>query len=336
MKERIRANYIKTLKIAVGSAISIIIADLLSLSFGTAAGIITLLSVQNTKKETLRVAGKRILAFLIAICLAFIVFQLFDYSAISFGLFLFLFVIICEIWNLQEGISLCAVLVTHFLTLKHMYAADIWNEFLLLIIGISVGAFTNLYMPRNIKEIKRSQTYIEEKMKGILHHLSVQLTKPDRREEIVEIQELHLYIQRAVRMAYENSNNTFLSDSQYFVSYMELRLTQLSVLERIYTLVQNVDKHQLTQTLAVGEYMNLVAKSFRENNNGIMLLEELTRLKAYFETDELPNNRREFENRAVLYQIVCEMQWFIQLKAEFAESLTDKQLEEFWDVQSKE
>lgn len=330
MRERIRANYFKTLKIAVGSAISIVIANMLSLSFGTAAGIITLLSVQNTKKDTLRVAGRRIVAFVIAMCLAWIIFSFLGYSAVSFGIFLFLFVIICEIWNLQDGISLCAVLVTHFLTWKHMYAADVWNEFLLLIIGISVGAATNLYIPRNVKEIKRSQSYIEAKMKEILLDLSIQLVQPKKREQIIEIDELHLYIQKAVRMAYENSNNTFLADSQYFIRYMELRLTQLSVLERIYSLVQKVDGYQLTQAAALASFLNRVSTSLRENNNGEKLLQELERLKEYFELDELPSNRLEFENRAMLYQILCEMQWFIQLKSEFAMNLTPKQIQEFW------
>ncbi|MBR3771252.1 MAG: aromatic acid exporter family protein, partial [Clostridium sp.] len=76
MLKRVKANYIKTGKIAVGSALSIMIADILGLSFGTAAGIITLLSVQNTKKETLQVAGRRILAFIIAIILSWVVFSM--------------------------------------------------------------------------------------------------------------------------------------------------------------------------------------------------------------------------------------------------------------------
>lgn len=330
MKERIRANYFKTLKIAVGSAISIILANMLSLSFGTAAGIITLLSVQNTKKDTFRVAGRRIVAFVIAMCLAWVIFSLLGYSAASFGMFLFLFVIICELWNLQDGISLCAVLVTHFLTWKHMYAADVWNEFLLLIIGISVGAAANLYIPRNVKEIKRSQCYIEAKMKEVLMDLSIQLVEPKKREQIIEMEELHLYIQKAVQMAYENSNNTFLSDSRYFISYMELRLTQLSVLERMYSLVQKVDGYELTQAVALAGFLNRVSTSLRENNNGEILLEELERLKEYFKLDELPSNRLEFENRALLYQILCEIEWFLKLKSEFAMNLTPKQIEEFW------
>lgn len=330
MRERIKANYVKTLKIAVGSAVSIIIANLLQLPFGTAAGIITLLSVQNTKKETLFVAGRRILAFILAMVSAYLIFRILGYSAGSFGVFLFLFVILCEMLGLQDGISICAVLVTHFLTLQQMNLHAVWNEFLLLVIGITVGAATNVYIPRNVKEIRQSQAYIEEKLKEILKELSIQISEPEKQGEILRIQELHLYIQRAVQMAYENRNNTFLSDSKYFISYMELRLTQLTVLERIYLLEQRLDG-QTPQAVAISGFMNSIALSLRETNNGVKLLEESEKLLTYFENDDLPTNRKEFENRAVLYQILCELQWFVQLKKDFAENLTRKQIEEFWN-----
>ena len=45
-------NLIKTLKIAAGSMLAIIIAQSLNISYSTSAGIITLLSIQNTKKST--------------------------------------------------------------------------------------------------------------------------------------------------------------------------------------------------------------------------------------------------------------------------------------------
>lgn len=330
MKKRVKANYIKTGKIAVGSAISIMIADLLGLSFGTSAGIITLLSVQNTKKETLQVAARRILSFMVAMVLAGVIFSLLGYSAVTFGVFLFLFVIVCELGGLTEGISICAVLVTHFLSVRRMSMSGIGNEFLLLIIGISVGAATNLYIPRNVEEIKRSQIYIEEKLKEILRQMASQLAKPDCRGEVIAIKELHLYIQHAVKMAYENQNNTFLSDTQYFISYMELRLTQLTVIERMCSLIQKINV-PLPQAEAMADFFEHIADSLRETNDGARLLEEYEKLKLYFEQDQLPVERREFENRAILYLILGEMQWFLQLKNDFAANLTEKQLLEFWE-----
>lgn len=329
MREYMKMNYMKTFKIAIGAAISIILANLFQLQFGTSAGIITLLSVQNTKKETLVIAGRRILAFILAMFLALGVFFFFGYSAGSFGVFLFLFVFFCEFFGLQEGIPINSVLTTHFLTYEQMTAGNVWNEFLLLIIGISVGALTNVYIPRNVKEIKRSQVYIENELKEILQELSVQLIQPEKRSEILKFQELHLYIQHSVRLAYENRNNTFLADTQYFIRYMELRLTQLTVVERIFSLIQRIDC-QTPQAAAISGYLNRVAISLHETNNGVKLLEEFEVLKKYFEVGPLPIERKEFESRAILFQVIWEIEWFIQLKINFSEELTEQQMEEFW------
>ena len=101
-------------------------------------------------------------------------------------------------------------------------------------------------------------------------------------------------------------------------------------MERIYLLEQRLDD-QTPQAAAISGFMNSVALSLRETNNGVKLLEESEKLRTYFEYDDLPTNRKEFENRAVLYQILCELQWFVQLKRDFAENMTKKQIEEFWN-----
>ena len=57
---------LKLVKIAVGSAASIFLADMMGLSYSTAAGIITLLTIQDTSRETIAISVKRIFAFLLA------------------------------------------------------------------------------------------------------------------------------------------------------------------------------------------------------------------------------------------------------------------------------
>ena len=54
-----REKWLKSIKFALASVIAIGLADLLGLNYATTAGIITILSIQNTKKETLKVALRR-------------------------------------------------------------------------------------------------------------------------------------------------------------------------------------------------------------------------------------------------------------------------------------
>ena len=55
---------LKILKIAVGSMLAMAAAQALGLRYSSSAGVITLLSIQDTKRETIRVTGRRFLAFL--------------------------------------------------------------------------------------------------------------------------------------------------------------------------------------------------------------------------------------------------------------------------------
>ena len=46
---------------------------------------------------------------------------------------------------------------------------------------------------------------------------------------------------------------------------------------------------------------------------------------------ELPVTRQEFEDRAVLYGIMTDLSYFLELKKEFADSLTDEQIGKYWE-----
>ena len=58
-----RAELIKTGKIAVGCCLAYTAASLLGLRYATSAVTITLLSIQNTRRDTFRLAGRRSCAF---------------------------------------------------------------------------------------------------------------------------------------------------------------------------------------------------------------------------------------------------------------------------------
>ena len=56
---------LKALKIAVGSCAAIMIAQFFELSYAASAGIITLLTVQNTRKDTIELTLERLWSFLL-------------------------------------------------------------------------------------------------------------------------------------------------------------------------------------------------------------------------------------------------------------------------------
>ncbi|MBQ1592824.1 MAG: aromatic acid exporter family protein, partial [Treponema sp.] len=60
----------RSVKIIAAAVLAILVAQALGLDFAVSAGIVAILSVQPTKKETLRTALARFLAFAVALAIS--------------------------------------------------------------------------------------------------------------------------------------------------------------------------------------------------------------------------------------------------------------------------
>lgn len=325
-----RNVYIKILKIAVGSSIAIIVANLLNLHYSTAAGVITLLTIQNTRKETLIIALKRFGAFLGAVVLAFMVFSILGYSPVTFGVFLLLFVALCFLFHLEDGLSICAVLVTHFLIEESMSLYWVWNEFQLMIIGVGIGVILNLYIPSKLKLIKKIQGTIENDMRLILKEIASLICEvPNIEPGKIDFENFEKNIQVALEYSHENINNSFKSEVVYFFQYMEMRRNQMIVLKRIANHIYNLTQIP-KQAYIIADFIHNTGNSFHEYNNAVKLLKGLSSIMEEMKVEPLPITREEFENRAILLQILYEFESFLVLKRDFVENLTEEQIEEYW------
>ena len=89
-KSEITDKIIFTVKIAVGSCISIVLAEYMGLDFVSSAGIITLLTILTTKWATVKLAFNRILSFIVTVCISKIAFGVSDINWMNYCLFLLL------------------------------------------------------------------------------------------------------------------------------------------------------------------------------------------------------------------------------------------------------
>lgn len=323
-----RANYLKIAKIAIGCCCAVLVANILGLRSSTSAGIITLLSIQNTKKETLSIAGKRLVAFFIAIAIALLVFKTLGFRVYAFGIFLFFFTWICYLFKLDIAISTNTVLVTHFWSAGDITLPLIINELCLLCIGVGIAVFINLYMPRNLPAIRQDQMAIDKSMQQIIAEMA-HILAGNQRAAIPEFSTLRNQMEAALKRAYDNMNNTLAVDMRYYVQYIDMRMSQAALLEKIY---QNISRIQFlpVQALAVSAFMEEIANSFYAYNNAEDLLIEWESRRQSFKTGPLPQTREEFEARAVLFQIANDLEYLLLAKKKFAESLTPWQISYFW------
>lgn len=339
-----RNDILKIIKIALGSSLAILIANFFGLAYSASAGIITLLSIQDTKKETITVAFKRVVSFIIAIVIAYILFLALGYYPITFGLFLLLFIFVSYTLNIAEGISMCAVLISHFLIEKNMNPVFILNEFLILFIGIMIGILFNLFMPRNLHIVKMHMSKVEDTVKIILEKLAKSILTNETEDEYFEpgagtyietyditydLKELSELLETGLLRAYQNMNNTLLVDTRYYIQYFTMRKNQYEVLNHMKDRINRLSLIPM-QARPVYEFVIRLSSQLHEYNNARDLLKELEKILSGFKNEPNPKTREEFENRAVLLLFMYDIENFLMIKKNFVDSISEKQIETFW------
>lgn len=324
-------NGLKILKIAGGSFLAMAAAEGLGLNYSASAGVITLLSIHDTKRETVRVMAKRVMAFFIALLLASLCFRLLGYRPAAVGAFLLVFTPVCILLQIQEGISVCTVLMTHFLTEGSMSLGNVINEGLLLLVGAGIGVGMNLYIPGKKEMIRRKQHRIEEHFRWILAYMAGLLNGEKKNTQ--EYEEVFLTLDKMIKEgehdAYSDMENRLLSETKYYLGYMGLRKSQLSVLNRI-RFHLNWPYPFPGQARSIASLLLSVSRSFHEYNNARGLLEELEHVKEEMRSQPLPADREEFEARAVLFQVLLELEQFLVIKREFVDALDERDIRMFW------
>ena len=80
MNPRFYTDLFDASKIAAGCVLSILLASYIGLKYSLTSGLITILSIQNTKVETIGTALKRLGAYFAAMLIAAICFRLIGYN----------------------------------------------------------------------------------------------------------------------------------------------------------------------------------------------------------------------------------------------------------------
>ena len=93
--DRTRGLLLTGLKAAGSAAVAIAVASAIHLQFSATAGIIAILSLMGTKRETMKVALGRLMAYGAALLIAFVCFTLFGDGLLAFGIYLFVFASLC-------------------------------------------------------------------------------------------------------------------------------------------------------------------------------------------------------------------------------------------------
>ncbi|WP_313126066.1 aromatic acid exporter family protein [Proteiniclasticum ruminis] len=329
MKLRKYVGY-RTFKTAIGATLAVLIAEYVGLSYAVSAGVITVLSVQSTKRKSIEIALRRLGSTTLALAVAVAVFLLFGYSAWSFGIYLLLFIPTAAALNLNDGIVPSTVLVTHLLVEESVAFSWILNEYGILVIGAGIALLLNTYMPSVEKDIRAAQKEVEELFRAILLSFSRSILTQKKDHEAEDLlQKLDATLKRGMDKAQRLSSNYLSESFVYYVRYMEMRIKQYEVLKIMSDHLNHVTRYY-EQNRLVASLSELVSDQFHEINTAKELMEDLCDYLEIFRKQDLPKTREEFENRSSLYQYIRDLQRLLEIKKKFSENLSEYDKETFW------
>lgn len=314
-----------SLRIGLGSALAIFIADFFQLQSSVAAGTITLLTLLTTRIQTVRLIINRFLTFIGTILICLLVLHFVKNYLVAFGIILFFIVAMCEFANVQNTLSVNALIATHLAITHNFNWNMILNEFYLLIIGVMIAYILNMF--QNYKDMeqdlaaKRAET--EKIFQNLLNSLVIYIEEQPESSTIwKEMRTMESRMFSYVNDAKHYKENRYRDKKVFYVEYFQMREQQLSILYALH--------EKLRQIRTMPKQSRIIAQFIKELANSVTLKDDLNmhnimldEIFSYMKQQPLPLTREEFESRAILYHILYDLESYLKYQNDFIHSLNE-------------
>ena len=330
--DKYRKSLLLSLKIGIGASVAIYIAQSMDLEYPISAGTVTLLTLMASKWETIKLSACRLVTLFTTLVMAWIIFTYMNSVWMGYGLLLALVVFTAEFFDWRATISVNALIAAHLVTTQDFTPEAVENEFLLVIIGIVIAVILNLFNLNltHKRQIIANMRHTERKLQMIMEELAVYLSGQEMSRDVWEdICRLEKRIQKYIRDAEEYQENTFQSHPEYYIDYFEMRYEQCRILDSLHYEMKRI-RSMPKQAKVVAEYLQYLKAYIIEINIPDRQIERLKSILADMKNEELPKTMEEFENRAMLYHILMDIEDFLFCKARFVEELDAVQLKRYW------
>lgn len=329
-RHELKLNLIEALKIGLGSALAIGTAALLHLPNPASTGTITLLTlIAHTRRGTVELILLRLITFVMTVLLCVAIVPLIRQPYFAYAIVLSLIVLISEILGWQATLSVNAVVAGQFVISQNLAPLFVFQQFVLLIIGISIALVFNLIQPdySEREDLVRRMERVEEELSQVLYEVyqsllagkgykSRQYTLPLLKEELGD----------AIQAAARYGNNSFHMEDQWFASYFEMCLSQCALLHGLYDHTGGICKATRSSRL-LADYLSTIIPCITLPEKPIPLIQnrQVVRQRILDSFGE----EADYENDAMLLYILIDLEEFLRLKEEYISSLTPKEFEAY-------
>lgn len=306
----------RTLKTAVGVALAVALGYYFELDFYGSAAILTILCIQTTKKKSLHAVYTRVVASLIVMILAYILFEWISYNPAVLGVLIILLVPILVALKVAAGFVSSAVILMHIYAVQHFTLELFWNELAIMAIGYGVALAVNMNMPDNTKKMDAYRQEIEEDYRVIFSEIVKYLRNGDASWDGVELIHAADTLNKAKALAYLEVENHLTRKENLYYTYFDMREKQLEIIERVLPKVTTLPVI-VQQSDLVADFIQDLGEHVHSGNTASSYRQKLDVVREEFANMPLPQDHETFQAMAGLYAFIEEMDEYLAIKQNF-------------------
>lgn len=312
------------IKILFAFTISILLAWLLELPGTVTTGILAIISIQPTKTDTVLIMIRRLISAAIGFAFALIAFELFGYTLLLYTVVGIVFTIFSFAATLGVGVVSTLVLLGILMGHGSYDPLVLVQTSLMLIISIVVSALVTFLYPSSAKkalELYAAKT--DDVLKQMLTLFAKALQQPNNQ---VPYQDSFTQLDttgKALIGEAESTNKDFLfSQDNSLYAYLKMRQSQMNRVRRLFRLLQSIDEPTTFASGILGIVAQLIP-AIGASDKATSLRTELIKLTNDYREKPLPKTREEFELRAILFQMLFELDYFLSVKIQYHNQSTN-------------
>jgi uncharacterized membrane protein YgaE (UPF0421/DUF939 family) len=306
------------IKMSLVGVISSLVARALSLDYWLTAGVLAILSIHLTKRDSLQISLRRLIDSIYGLMLGTLMFIAFGYTFLVFSIFVFIFAYTSWVLKISEGIVPALVLVTHLLIRGTFDASFLVDELILVTIAILIASLFNIIYPTSSeKELDNHVKSIDQLVKDHLFMLSMLLKDPEYHDEYYRhYAMLNKKIAETIDIVELVDKDLLFQNDHSYLAYFHMRKEQTNYIRHMYQQALKI-KTLHPFAIEISEFVKALVYDIGIYNKAISQLKKLDHLQATYKAANLPLTREEFEIRAMLYQILNEVESLLMVKVDF-------------------
>jgi len=306
----------RTIKTAIATPIAIGIAQYFGISNIASTGILTILCIQPSRKQSVESALHRFFACLLAIIFSIIFFEIIGYHPIVLGLLLTVFIPTTVWLKIQKGIMTSTVITLNLYSFGSIKLDYITDQLLLIVVGIGTGLIVNLYMPSLDKHLTKIQAKLEEDFQGVLHEIALFIKEENMNWDGKEITSIENSLEKAERLVEVDRKNHLFKDDLSFEKYFTMREKQFELLQQMLPLVTRLPKKDpMSEEIAI--FFEQLSAAVHPGNTASVFLNQLDEINKAFDAQALPITQEEFETRSSLHQLLFLIEEYLKIKSKY-------------------